>query len=189
MNDIMIDLETLSTHKNARIMTMAAVRFDIKTGEIGENIHIGLHKIGADYIQSHVSPDTLEFWLDDAQAASLDRIWKLVNANPYSTARALEKLTRFIDKKSFDAIWSNGSSFDLSILNSAYNAYSQKTPWKYWQERDTRTIVGVSRKITGIDPKKQVTFEGQPHDALCDAIYQARYVHAAYTQLLQKPTA
>lgn len=183
MNNIMIDLETLSTHKNARIMTIAAVHFDLESGFIGDTLHIGLHRAGYDNLNSHTSTDTLDFWLHNDQEAALDRIKRLIAAKPYATPRALEKLAKFISCHPFSGIWSNGASFDLSILHSAYTAHDMPIPWQYWQERDCRTLVDAARQITGIDPKKQIAFEGHPHDALCDAIYQARYVTEALQRL------
>ena len=39
MNDVMVDLETLSTKPNAAIVSIGAVFFDPKTGELGDTYY------------------------------------------------------------------------------------------------------------------------------------------------------
>lgn len=52
----------------------------------------------------------------------------------------------------------------------------------FYNERDVRTIVDLGQSI-GFDPKRDMPFDGIKHDALADAIHQARYVSAIW-QLL-----
>jgi hypothetical protein len=183
-DSLMLDLETLSTRKNARVMTIAAVLFNTHTGQIGDTMHLGLHRYGRINGQyDGVDDETLAWWLSPPQAVALKRITALIQKQPYAPHRALEKLAAFIAKHQPVTFWSNGASFDLAILDNLFTAHGMSIPWRFWQERDTRTIVDAARQITGSDPKKHVIFEGQPHDALNDARYQARYVIQAYKQL------
>jgi hypothetical protein len=55
--------------------------------------------------------------------------------------------------------------------------------WKFWHERDVRTVVELGRSILGYDPKRDMPFDGAVHNALEDAQHQVKYV-SAIIQLL-----
>jgi hypothetical protein len=178
MNDLMIDLETVSLKPNATILTIAAVLFNCNTGETGAELHIAC---SLDQNQNrHIDISTIDWWAEPKQAAAKTELVAFLKQNPHRLDLALEKLTRFIKKHKPKQIWGNSPSFDLAILTDAYQQHDMPVPWPFWIERDTRTMVNVCRQLTGIDPKKQIDFDGTAHSALADAIYQARYVSNAF---------
>lgn len=181
MTDIMIDLETLSTQPDAAIISIGAVVFDIKTGALSDTLYktVGLF---SQQHYGHISPETVAWWLQQSDAARQDVINIESNQYLYALNHVRQFIRRHSDEKT--KLWSNGSSFDLVILRNAFQRHGMKVVWQYWQERDVRTIVDLARDITGIDPKQQIEFVGTEHNALDDAIHQAKYVSKAY-QLLQ----
>ncbi|WP_427551719.1 3'-5' exonuclease [Methylomonas sp. MS20] len=181
----MIDLETLSLKPNAMILSIGAVMFDAEIGNIGAQLHIGCVMYGQG---RDLDRDVVKWWAEPKQKAAYDEIMMFVQQKPYRLDLALAALSRFIVKHNPKQIWGNSPSFDLSILANAYQQHDMTMPWPFWNERDTRTIVNVCRQLTGVDPKKQIEFDGTAHSALADAIYQARYVIAAY-QLLASRSA
>lgn len=62
------------------------------------------------------------------------------------------------------------------------------TPWIWWNDRDVRTMVALG-KVIGFDPKNDMPFDGERHNALADAIHQAQYVSAIWQRLTIKPVA
>lgn len=58
----------------------------------------------------------------------------------------------------------------------------QPVPWQWWNDRDVRTIVELGKAI-GFDPKRDMPFKGTRHNALDDAIHQAKYVSAIWKKL------
>ncbi|ENK9589510.1 3'-5' exoribonuclease, partial [Salmonella enterica] len=48
---------------------------------------------------------------------------------------------------------------------------------------DVRTMVTLGRAI-GFDPKRDMPFEGDMHNALADARHQAKYVSAIWQKLI-----
>ncbi len=48
-------------------------------------------------------------------------------------------------------------------------------PWRYYNDRDVRTIVELGKAID-FDARTAIPFEGERHNALDDARYQAKYV-------------
>jgi hypothetical protein len=183
MNDLMIDLETLSTAPDAYILSIGACYFDLETGQIGENFHVKTSFYDTSNHTGHISASTVEWWLNQPITAQDC----LLSGEKIDLIHALFKLDDFI-KPGTKTLLSNGASFDLVILRNAFNRNHLETPWQYWQERDTRTIVDIAERITGINAKKTIPFNGTQHDALADAMYQAQFVSHAY-QLIKNYTS
>ena len=68
-------------------------------------------------------------------------------------------------------VWSNGSSFDISILQTALQKYNIKEPWYYRNIRDVRTVVSLFPVI-----KNEHIFKGTLHNAIDDCINQIEYL-------------
>lgn len=83
-------------------------------------------------------------------------------------------------------LWSHGSAFDPPILAAAYQAVGLPQPWHYRAPRDTRTAFDMA----GIDDHSAHLAQyttGTHHNALDDAICQARAVCEAYRRLRRDP--
>lgn len=76
-----------------------------------------------------------------------------------------------------------GSTFDNVILRGAYERAGKICPWLFWNDHDVRTLVNLGRSI-GFDPKKDMPFIGDQHNALADARHQAKYVSAIWQKLI-----
>jgi hypothetical protein len=181
MKDYMIDIETLSTQQDAAILSIGACQFDMETGNIGETFtrHIALDD---NPLRGHISADTVKWWLKQDEQA---RMAIADSKNMRKLASCLFDLREFIPKNKEIKVWSNGSTFDLVIVRNALDRHGMMTPWKYWQERDTRTLVDIAERITGINVSKTATFIGVKHDALSDAIHQSGYISHAYNLIKQ----
>jgi hypothetical protein len=83
----------------------------------------------------------------------------------------------------YTRVWGNGATFDNIILRESFSRLNLQELWNWFNDRDVRTIVGLGREI-GFDPKRDMPFDGEPHNALHDAIHQAKYVSAIYQRLL-----
>lgn len=75
------------------------------------------------------------------------------------------------DEKRRVTVWGNGSTMDITILQSAYEYFGMSVPWQYWAVNDVRTIVDLNPEI-----KKNCTFEGVKHTPLADCEYQIKYL-------------
>lgn len=189
--NVMIDIETLSNKTNAAIVEIAAVEFNKKNGNIGETFH---RKIKSDswfdLPSRDVNADTLKWWLKQSEEARKN-IYE-DKADDVPIYDALSELALFIkdcDNKSHIqnddrsvVVWSNGSVFDISILENAYNAIqSIKIPWKFWAINDVRTIVALNPEI-----KQNCQFEGNPHCALDDCMHQIKYLSQTLDSIMIK---
>ncbi|EFL0508086.1 TPA: 3'-5' exoribonuclease [Escherichia coli] len=174
---LMIDLETMGKNPDAPIASIGAVFFDPQTGEQGPEFSkiIDMGTCGGT-----VDISTIEWWLQrsgEARAAILaDRI-------PLDDA--LLQLREFIDENSgefFVQVWGNGANFDNVILRRSYERQEIPCPWRYTNDRDVRTIVALGL-VMDFDARSVITFEGERHNALHDARYQAKYVSAIWQKL------
>ncbi|MDT1795376.1 3'-5' exonuclease, partial [Salmonella enterica] len=79
-------------------------------------------------------------------------------------------------------VWGNGASFDCVILRNSYSLTGQQATWQWWNDLYVRNNVELGKKIL-YDTKRDMTFEGNPHNSLDDAIQQDKYVSAISQKL------
>ena len=178
MKHVMMDIETLGNKTNSVILAIGACYFDPETGEIGEtfNRHINVEDCVASGLDMDAS--TVLWWMAQSKGAQS----KITQGQKSSISllHALTLLSDFIGGNC--QVWGNGATFDNAIVNNAYEKKGLTKPWKFWNDRDVRTIVELGQKI-GFDPKRDMPFDGVKHDALSDAIHQAKYVSAIWQKL------
>ncbi len=75
-------------------------------------------------------------------------------------------------------IWSHGEAFDIPIYEYAAHAVGFKAPCHYRAGRDTRTLFELAGVRT-----EDLPFVGTKHNALDDAVHQARVVQMAMRKL------
>ena len=164
----MVDLETLGVGESAVFPVLCAVRFDMETGEIGDCFYRNISV--SDQLNSGRTTDgkTIEWWL---KQDILARESLMADGSPLRVV-----LTEFWKWMYPGAIvWANGIDFDLSILQHAYN---RNTPWEFWNQRDSRTVV----KLSGINTK-EIVFEGTKHNAKDDCVYQINTLRMALIKM------
>jgi exodeoxyribonuclease VIII len=180
--NVMLDLETMGTSSNAPIVAIGAVFFDIKEGTTTGPTFYRIIDLESSAKYSQLDPATIKWWMkqsDDARSIFNDH-----NAIIFEEALMSfwNWLATHTDLKKVQ-IWGNGSGFDNAILNDGYQNLGHEAPWKHWNDRDVRTIVQLGRDLLNFDPKKDMQFEGEKHNALADAKHQAKYVSAIYQKL------
>ncbi len=181
---VMVDLETMGKKNNAPIVAIGAVVFDPATGSIGESFYKVVCLESSVNWGAVIDPSTVIWWLKQSSEARS----AIVNDDAIPLLDALLQFREFVSdnvaggsKKA--QVWGNGASFDNSILRSSYNCIAEDYPWEYWNDRDVRTMVELGQAIS-FDPKTTIPFEGSRHNALADAIHQARYVSAIWQRII-----
>lgn len=163
MNHIMIDLETLSLRHNAAIASIGAVKFN--KSDIIDTFSVNVDLTDCQNRGLDIDASTVYWWLGqtkEAQESLLDITETLHDA--------LNMLSDWLEDTEHLQIWANGMK-DFQWLESALIALGEKTDslWKFYQERDFRTIKAMS-------PIVQISDEDVAHSALSDARWQARYM-------------
>ncbi|MBP2850546.1 3'-5' exonuclease [Dickeya oryzae] len=184
MNHVMIDLETLGKNKTAPVASIGAVFFEPETGELGEKFYCRVDFENDMKNGAIPDGDTVKWWLKQSPEARAE----LVSDDAISLWRAINKfeywLTEVADDLDALKVWANSPSFDCVILVSAFERAEVNVPWKYWNERDVRTIKEIGLSIMDIG-RFLGTAEtiGVKHNALDDATNQAQMVSAVWRKI------
>ncbi|RNR70189.1 exonuclease [Klebsiella pneumoniae] len=182
---VMVDLETMGKKHNAPIVAIGAVVFDPATGSIGESFYKVVCLESSVNWGAVIDPSTVIWWLKQSSEARS----AIVNDDAIPLLDALLQFREFVSDNVAGGskkvqVWGNGASFDNSILRSSYDCIAEDYPWEYWNDRDVRTMVELGHAIN-YEPQKAIPFEGERHNALADAIHQARYVSAIWQRLIE----
>jgi len=152
---IVVDLETLSTHSNACIVSIGAVL--IENLEIVDTFYTNVNGVDGKEAGLHVEKDTIDWWQE--QPKEIREAWQ---RDPQPLDTALDSFSNFYGGSG--SIWGYGANFDVVILESAYRALGKDIPWKFWDIACLRTLMNVLDKRL---PK------ANNHNALDDATAQA----------------
>jgi len=190
--DIMVDIETFATGNNAAIVSIGAVAFNadgdngpLYTNSPGALADLGQgFRVNVDLGQSDpakrgdIDPATVEWWLAQSPEARA----MLVDGVRLPLGEALEQLTGWIKEIAGRPralrLWSNGPTFDETIIRAAYGRYGLVLPLSFRGSRCCRTMIelaetfGWDRKVAAADAPDDIV----KHDALSDAVFQARGV-------------
>ncbi|OYI57424.1 exonuclease [Escherichia coli] len=173
-----VDLETMGTNPDAPINSIGGKFFDPATGEMGPEFSkaIDLETSGG-----IIDRKTIKWWAKRSREAQ-----SAIFTDEIPLDDALLQLREFINEnsgESFVQIWGNGANFDNVILRRSYERQGIPCPWRYYNDRDVRTIVELGNSI-GFDVRMAIPFEGVPHNALDDARHQAKQVSAIWQKLI-----
>lgn len=163
----MIDLETLDSTPYSAILQIGACVFNPYGDMIGdEKFNVYLNEV-----QGSISMDTLAWWLGQEKAAVRDLAQGVgCKFSAKNLRDALAGLNDFIIRNgAANGIWSHGATFDIPILRTAAGRVKMEMCWKYWNEFDTRTVYLIGGKPS-------LVREGVHHNALDDAVHQAKCV-------------
>ena len=169
----MLDLETLSVRPNAVILVIGAIKFN-RGEKWDENIdEIGLKKLDIFYKRIkistciyeglHLDTKTKKWWDEQDDDVKYEA---LKNPERVTLREGLCSFKEWFGSNPRTKIWGNGSSFDCTILGEAYKRCDMEVPWKFWLERDLRTIMDLG-KVNMYDLPKY-----HKHNALYDCYRQ-----------------
>ena len=175
---LMIDLETMGKNPDAPLISIGAIFFDPQTGDMGPEFS---KTIDMDTAGGVIDRGTIKWWLKQSREAQ-----SAILTDEIPLDDALLQLREFIDENSgefFVQVWGNGANFDNTILRRSYERQGIPCPWRYYNDRDVRTIVELGKAID-FDARTAIPFEGERHNALDDARYQAKYVSVIWQKLI-----
>lgn len=186
----MVDLETWGTDRNTVVISIGAVKFD-PYGDIGEYVdefHVGVDPasyagplLTGPYAFA-IDPGTVKWWMEEGRRAALIEWMKLEKVDVATALQGFamwytgeaepsnESSMQPVYPHKPEAVWSNGATFDIPILNQHFKLLGAAgvSPWNFRQENCYRTIYNLLGKSTTNPPTQGVT-----HDALSDAKWQA----------------
>ena len=176
MTHIMLDIETLGTKPGAAIVSIGACVFSQEG--IGDTHYQAIDiKAGSNGLAwPTFDPGTIAWWMD--QSVEARAVFK--DSRSMHIVPALHGFRDWCHSHGETGIylWCHGASFDAPIVEAAFEAlwHKDQVPWKFWNIRCTRTLYDVA----GVRPERTA---GTQHNALDDAVAQAKAVIAGYVAL------
>lgn len=159
---VMIDLETLSTHNFACILSIGSCKFDPDGLIIIDKFHVGVDPESCQRIGLRIDAPTVMWWLDPQHDAARVALKALARVTIHE---ALDGFAQWFGQTSLPT-WGSGATFDNVIMRNAFTLAGIECPWKFWDDRCFRTLKNLA---PGIAPPRQ----GLEHSAVDDAVYQA----------------
>lgn len=180
---LMVDMETMGNSPDAPIVSIGAVFFDPSTGNTGAEFYQVVSLESSMSFGMKPDASTIQWWLKQSSEA---RSAILVD-EAMGLLETLELLADFIAENAANGshtvqLWGNGCSFDNVILRRAYALTDTPFTVPFWNDRDVRTMVELGKSV-GINPRFDIPFEGDMHNALSDARHQVKYVSAIWQRL------
>lgn len=172
MKRVMMDLETLDTGNDALILSIGACTFDDPEG-IGQRLFYTAVKqdLQESKWKRTTSQSTKDWW--DKQSMEAKKVF--TDPAAVFLDAALLAFNEWLDGQAPE-MWANGPDFDCVILGSAYGATGLQRPWSYSKNRCFRTLKNLGLKLApGEGPSTGAMIA---HNALDDALYQAKYATA-----------
>ena len=180
---LMVDLETMGKKPGAPIVSMGAVFFDPASGLTGAEYYQVINLESSMSFGARPDASTILWWLKQSPEARS----AIVVDDTVGLVEALEQLLDFIAENAANGsknvqLWGNGSSFDCSLLEAAFELADTPFPIPHWNYRDVRTVVELGKAV-GLNARYDIPFEGDQHNALADARHQVKYVSAIWQRL------
>lgn len=170
--DLMIDIETLGTGGNSHVLSIGLVWFDINHPD-ESLIELPIIYPVMDQPRSQIDGETVQWWMKQGVEAKEVFAYALERD---SLSDAAAEVANAVDKAS--RVWAKDPDFDCVILDNFVRNYLNKgIKWPFWKNRSVRTMLDVYPQA------KQLPFEGVEHNALADAVHQAKQMQSVFTYL------
>lgn len=175
-NNIMIDLETFGVRKDAVVVSVGAVGFNLSAPfPLGDTFHMALNIYEQQRKGRIIDPSTMAWWFEQSIEARAAIVRQMREAQP--TAEVLVRLSSFVHQHGDGVkVWAKGANFDIALLESLYEMHDLPKPWKYNNVRCTRHATDF---MIGPDNPP----DGLAHDALSDAMWQAQQLQNLYGRM------
>jgi len=168
MQEVMIDIETLSTTPGGIIHQIGAMTFEARSGRCDAPLFLQPDIDDCLTCGLTVDQATVDWWAGKGGVSQ---------SCPRPLRDCLKALTDYIDIHQPRQVWAWGADFDRSMIDGAYKALGLEAPWPYWMTRDARTVHKLAFP-TWRPAKGEIS-----HNALQDCRDQIRRVADAYQKL------
>lgn len=173
--------------------------------KIQQSYYITIDPVASEKAGFRKDADTIAWWLQPSQAEAWKDWYETVHAEPHNAFLGLamwieslfdEKMypgalanVKVGDRDTFNpydhvCLWGNGAGFDNVLLRQGFELLNIEPPWRHYNDRCFRTLKNlVMTRDGGERPDQTITagkcappFEGTKHNALADAIHQAKWL-------------
>jgi DNA polymerase III epsilon subunit-like protein len=170
MTDVMIDIETLGTGSDAVILSLGAVKFD--RSYILDTFYVAIDPTSCQQYGLTIDASTVLWWMDEERAKARSELLEQPMHDLYT---ALDGFAQWYGTESLPT-WGNGASFDNVVVRNACAKAGVECPWRFWHDRCYRTM-------KNLNPAIEVMREGTHHNAVADALHQAKHLQALWAAI------
>ena len=170
--EISLDIETLSTHKNAVVASIGACRVapDGLIEYTESDFYCRVNMQGQIDSGRHVDMGTVRFW-NDQDKQTFDDTMSVHGA--LSPREAIISLRSWIDKGIGDeGVWTKGPAFDGAILESLAEWCGITPAWHFRLHRDIRTLDAVI-EMSDNEALQHAWFEAKNDNVLSSGVHNA----------------
>lgn len=169
--DLMVDLETTGTQpEHTNIIQIAAVRFNLETGEVDDN-----------FFDQCLRPLPTRYWDESTRQwwskmpEVFDGIWR----------RMRDPMVVMNEFREFAAdgprLWAKPVSFEFPFLSSYFREAGLLNPFDFRRAIDLRSFIhGRYFPLPAPNIEKEIPFIGDEHNALFDTLHQVAVAIEAY---------
>jgi exodeoxyribonuclease VIII len=170
----MLDLETWGTGPGCAVRSIGAVMFDPRTDFISQDtFYRNILDASCESVGLVRESGTVRWWSEQSQEAQ-----DSLKSDQRQLVDVVVDFQRWWHAQAGEQLWSQGANFDGPIWERACAAVQRRAPWKFYNTRDTRTAY----EMGGLDTRT-ISRQGTYHNALDDAIHQAKCVQIAHARL------
>jgi hypothetical protein len=168
--NVMLDLETWGTAPGSALRSIGACEFDPHTDQIGEKFYANIADESCVEVGLIKDASTVAWWGRQTKQAQDSLL-----VDQKHLREVADNFHQWFRKVRGVFVWSQGANFDQPLWEAAVRPLGMRTPWKFTDSRCTRTAYDMG----GFNPYVMKR-AGTHHNALDDAIHQAKCVQGAY---------
>lgn len=171
MDDIMVDVETTGVMPDRHaIIQIAAVRFNLETGEVDP----------AFFNQALHIPPTRS-WMESTRDwwAKMPAVYAEIHKRKREPKIVLDEFKVWLGNDKV-RLWGKPSHFDHVFLSSYFHDFEIGNPFHFRDTNDVNSFIrGKYFPHNPPDFEKEVPFQGPAHNALFDALHQIEFLMEA----------
>lgn len=178
-NDVMLDLETLGKVPGSTVLSIGAVAFNFEG--LGEQFHMVISRQASADAGFSEDLDTVAWWGEQSYEAQ--ETLRQADEAGLPILFTLGRFMEFLGRQGLGdgdtgrlRVWGNGAGFDQPLLRAYYAREGLDAPWNWWNDRCFRTLKGLA-------PWLPMERTGTFHNALDDAVTQARHAVKVFQAL------
>ena len=170
MKRVMVDIETLSTRKDAAVLSIGAVMFDDTQILDSAGYAIDMRKM-----TGHIDPSTVKWWLEQSDTA---------RAYSFSGTEKPDAVASWLGTylEGATEVWANDPDFDMVILQNWWErTTASRWPANFRNYRSVRTMTMLAQRYH--IETAHVWTGATAHNPIEDAACQARAVIEVFKAL------
>jgi hypothetical protein len=166
-NHLMIDFETLDVGSMPVLLSVGAVVFNPYKEQPFIDFERSIDIQSCIDLGGTISGSTIKWWMGQSAEARN----KITNPTTVQgTAKEVfVSIAAFCKEHKVKKVWGQGANFDPVICDNYYKALGIKSPWLYYNVRDTRTLfdlTGITRTPIAIKHSALEDARGQAIDVM-----------------------